>query len=308
MSVRQIYRMYASRQLKPVILQHMEVIFSHTTALAFLRMWSCNHPLALRAFHDLRSRDVGHLPSSHLKGFSSLARAADTEAAVRAAIESAKRPSLKRMLEELWDNATVERPLHVLARPKIGRHSTKRVCFHQLAAPLPRGAFLEIAPGVAVCSPELVLVQLAETLPMGELIALGYEFCGCYPLEANRSGALVRAQLTTPARLSAFVNRVERMKGLRKARIAVQFVCAKSASAKETEMDALLMTPMRWGGLGFRRRRRASHGAIGWYATFCGRRPALRRSTTALPFMAGDISRRVIPGAATPSSPMASML
>ena len=231
MSVRQIYRMYASRQLKPVILQHMEVIFSHTTALAFLRMWSCNHPLALRAFHDLRSRDGGHLPSSHLKGFSALARAADTEAAVRAAIESAKRPSLKRMLEELWDNATVERPLHVLARPKIGRHSTKRVCFHQLAAPLPR-------------------VQLAETLPMGELIALGYEFCGCYPLEANRSGALVRAQLTTPARLSAFVNRVERMKGLRKARIAVQFVCAKSASAKETEMDALLMTPMRWGGLG----------------------------------------------------------
>lgn len=181
MSVRQIYRMYASRQLKPVILQHMEVIFSHTTALDFLRMWSCNHPLALRAFHDLRSRDVGHLPSSHLKGFSSLARAADTEAAVRAAIESAKRPSLKRMLEELWGNATVERPLHVLARPKIGRHSTKRVCFHQLAAPLLRGAFLEIAPGVAVCSPELVFVQLAETLPMGELIALGYEFCGCYP-------------------------------------------------------------------------------------------------------------------------------
>lgn len=50
-------------------------------------------PLALRAFHDLRSRDVGHLPSSHLKGFSSLARAADTEAAVRAAIESAKGPA-----------------------------------------------------------------------------------------------------------------------------------------------------------------------------------------------------------------------
>lgn len=110
------------------------------------------------------------------------------------------------------------------------------------------------------------------------------------------------------------------MKGLRKARIAVQFVYAKSASAKETEMDALLMTPMRWGGLslppGTRQRAdcafggggAASHGAIGWYATFCGRRPALRRSTTALPFMAGDISRRVIPGAATPSSPMASML
>ncbi len=84
-------------------------------------------------------------------------------------------------------------------------------------------------------------------------------------------------------------------------------------------MDALLMTPMRWGGLGLppalanepvalsEEAARIAR-AIGWYATFCGRRPALRRSTTALPFMAGDISRRVIPGAATPSSPMASML
>lgn len=164
MSIQQICRASHQRRPKFVILQRMEVIFSHTTALDLLRIWSCNHPLALRAFHDLRSRDVGHLPSSHLKGFSSLAHAADTEAAVRAAIESAKRPSLKRMLEELWDNATVERPLHVLARPKEGRHPTKRVRFHQIAVPLPRGAFLEIAPGIALCSPELVFVQMAESL------------------------------------------------------------------------------------------------------------------------------------------------
>ena len=200
MSIQQICRASHQRRPKFVILQRMEVIFSHTTALDLLRIWSCNHPLALRAFHDLRSRDVGHLPSSHLKGFSSLAHAADTEAAVRAAIESAKRPSLKRMLEELWDNATVERPLHVLARPKEGRHPTKRVRFHQIAVPLPRGAFLEIAPGIALCSPELVFVQMAESLFAGELIALGYELCGCYPLDAGRSSALVRTQLATRSR------------------------------------------------------------------------------------------------------------
>ena len=49
----------SQRRPKFVILQRMEVIFSHTTALDLLRIWSCNHPLALRAFHDLRSRDVG---------------------------------------------------------------------------------------------------------------------------------------------------------------------------------------------------------------------------------------------------------
>ena len=181
MSIQQICRASHQRRPKFVILQRMEVIFSHTTALDLLRIWSCNHPLALRAFHDLRSRDVGHLPSSHLKGFSSLAHAADTEAAVRAAIESAKRPSLKRMLEELWDNATVERPLHVPRAAERGAPSTKHVRFHQIAVPLPRGAFLEIAPGIALCSPELVFVQMAESLSAGELIALGYELCGCYP-------------------------------------------------------------------------------------------------------------------------------
>lgn len=228
----------------------MEVIFSHTTALGLLRTWSRNHPLTLRAFHDLRTRDVGHLPSSHLKGFSSLACTADTEAAIRAVMTGVKKSSLRRMLEELWEDAAAENPLHVLARPKAGRHSTKRVRLHQLAAMLPRRAFLEIGSGIAVCSPELVFVQMAETLSVGELVALGYELCGCYPLDKDLPGALVRAQLTTPNRLAAFIDRAKRIKGLRKARIAVQFVSAKSASVKETEMGALFLMPMRWGGLG----------------------------------------------------------
>lgn len=228
----------------------MELIFSHTTALRLLRTWSRSHPLTVRAFHGLGMRDVGHLPSSRLRGFSSLARTADTEAAVRRTIEGVKKPSLKSMLEELWGSAAPESPLHVLAQPKEGRHPTKRVRFHQLAASLPRGTFLEIAPGVAVCSPELIFVQMAETLSLGELVALGYELCGCYPLDADQPSALVRAPLTTPGRLTSFVGRAHRIKGLRKACIAAQFVNGKSASVKETEMDALFMMPMRWGGLG----------------------------------------------------------
>lgn len=317
MSVRQIYRMYASRQLKPVILQHMEVIFSHTTALDFLRMWSCNHPLALRAFHDLRSRDVGHLPSSHLKGFSSLARAADTEAAVRAAIESAKRPSLKRMLEELWDNATVERPLHVLARPKEGRHPTKRVRFHQIAVPLPRGAFLEIAPGIALCSPELVFVQMAESLSAGELIALGYELCGCYPLDAGRSSALVRTQLATPGRLAAFAKRAERIKGSEESALHHSFPLREISTGKRLKWARCSLRRCAvavWGCLPhlltspslFQIRQCASRGVIGWSATFCGRRRVSRRSTTVSPSMVSDISRRAILGAAMPCLPTAS--
>lgn len=91
---------------------------------------------------------------------------------------------------------------------------------------------------------------MAESLSAGELIALGYELCGCYPLDAGRSSALVRTQLATPGRLAAFAKRAERIKGSKKARSVIPFLCAKSASVKETEMGALLLTPMRRGGLG----------------------------------------------------------
>ena len=228
----------------------MKLVFSHTTALHLLRVWSRNHPLPLRAFHDLRPRDVRHLPASNLKGSSSLSDAVDTESAAHALIPAARKPSLHQLLEKLWDSTNPEMPIHGLAQPKKGRHPSHRVVFHQVAPALPHSSFLEIAPGIAVCSPELVFIQMAEALSLGELIALGYELCGCYPLDLDRPGALVRSPLTTPMRLAAFVKRACRLKGLRKARVAAQFVRAKSASPMETEVSALLMTPMKWGGLG----------------------------------------------------------
>ena len=228
----------------------MKIIFSHITSLEFLRQWSRNHPLTLREFHDLCPRDTGHLPASRLRSFRSLARAADTETAVRAVIEDVQRPSLKRALEERWARAATGHPLHILAQPKEGRHPTKHVRTHQLAALLPRGAFLEIAPGVAVCSPELAFIQMAETLSFGGLIALGYELCGCYPLDTDQPSTLVRSPLTTPDRIASFANRAARIKGVQRARVAARFVRAKSASVKETEMAALLLTPARWGGMG----------------------------------------------------------
>lgn len=171
----------------------MDLTFSHITALVLLRIWSCNHPLTLRAFHDLRPRDAGHLPFRHLREPRPIVGSADTEAAVRMAIENVKKPSMRHTLDKLWDEASEKNPIHVLVGPKRGRHSTQRILFHQISAPLPSHALLEIAPGIAVCSPEMVFVQMAEALSVAELIALGYELCGCYPLDTERSEALVRA-------------------------------------------------------------------------------------------------------------------
>ena len=72
---------------------------------------------------------------------------------------------------------------------------------------------MRIAEGLFVCSPELVFVQMASCLSFGELLALGYELCGCYPRSTQKSVPLVRRPLTTPNRLMAYAARLNGAKG-----------------------------------------------------------------------------------------------
>ncbi|MDE8685724.1 hypothetical protein P0G11_14455, partial [Adlercreutzia rubneri] len=94
--------------------------------------------------------------------------------------------------------------------------------------------FVKVAPSVLVSSPELLFLQMAKALACGELVALGFELCGCYPLSDELSSSLVRSPLTTPSRLSAFVARARNHDGVQLARRAVRPVMAKSASRMET--------------------------------------------------------------------------
>ena len=144
------------------------------------------------------------------------------------------------------DNGSV----HVVTTSCGGLRNSTAATRHRLGGALPRGSFLKVAPGVFVCSPELVFVQMAASVPRGALLALGYELCGCYPVGGDRAGALVRRPLTAPRRLSAFAARATGLTGVTAARSAAKQVLAKSGSIMETEVSIVAFSSVAQGGLG----------------------------------------------------------
>ena len=144
------------------------------------------------------------------------------------------------------DNGSV----HVVTTSCGGLRNSTAATRHRLGGALPRGSFLKVAPGVFVCSPELVFVQMAASVPRGALLALGYELCGCYPVGGDRAGALVRRPLTVPRRLSAFAARATGLTGVTAARAAAKRVLAKSGSIMETEVSIVAFSSVAQGGLG----------------------------------------------------------
>ena len=224
----------------------MNVYPSHRFGLALWRKWSASHPASLRDFHESGQRGKLDLPAQLLPSSSRMRACAST------------RDEIARALHGLpWDMSEFcgqgadapSAPLEILVGKRPGTRSTARIRRHRCQLNLPRGAFLEIAPGVWLSSPELIFAQMAGSLEFGELLALGYELCGSYPVTRG-DGVLVRRPLTTPERLVAFLGQLEDARPVKLARSAALQVRRKSASVMETEVAIVSLTSRRRGGLG----------------------------------------------------------
>lgn len=143
----------------------------------------------------------------------------------------------------------ISRPIHVLVTdPKI-RPRSKDFISHVWTHSLPKGYLLDIGNECYIASPELCFVQLAEKLPLLELIQRGYELCGTYCITNNEMYKCV--PLTTVKRLKAF-SKTAHIRGSKKACRALQYILDNSASPMETALAMLLCLPYKLGGYGIR--------------------------------------------------------
>lgn len=230
------------------MLAAMDIYPSHSLALALWRAWSVSHPVSLRDFHESGKRKGLSFPAHQLAASAHIKSCARTRADIERialALPEDVRDSLDRGGACPGERA----PWEVLVGKSPGARSTDELRRHQCALTFPRNAFFEMAPQVWVSSPELVFAQMAGRLEYGELLALGYELCGCYPIDGG-NGFLVRCPLTTPERLRAFLGQMRNARAVKLARSAAQQVRRKSASIMETELAIVSLTPRRRGGLG----------------------------------------------------------
>ena len=145
----------------------------------------------------------------------------------------------------------VSAPVHVLVPGTIARNGCARVHCHVCTRKLPTGAFVRLAEGLYVSSPELCFVQMATQFTFFDLVQLGFELCGTY---AKRPGGVTRygrpLLLTTVSALERFLDDAGSLPGVVAARKALKHVAACSASPRETVLTMLLCLPPRLGGYG----------------------------------------------------------
>ena len=205
------------------------------------------------SLHDGRPRageSVGDEVAGARVGNEGSETTADDAGAVYGAGKVAAGSADARAAREAGDAAVAVRRdgrLHVMGPTKHGAAPPAFIRYHHSCARYPRGSFLKVAPAVYVAAPELVFVSMAGGLSFGELVALGYELCGAYPLDRPRNG-FVRRPLCSAARLVSFVGQLHRVKGVAAARRAAPFVRSKSASFMESEVCAAALLPRRCGG------------------------------------------------------------
>lgn len=204
----------------------MDIYLGYESALEIWRQWS-EQASSKRVEPSRNASEILHLPSrGALKNCT--ANAAQTR--------------------ELAESAPFEtsRPRHVIIPSSLKTRSNGDVMLHRSSLEFPDKAFRKISDHVFLAVPEVVFIQLAETLPLPQLIALGFELCGNYSGDAGRK----RLSLSTRRRLTSYARKVSAMRGVKKARRAAGYVLDGSASPMETSVAVELSLPTSLGGKG----------------------------------------------------------
>ena len=190
-------------------------------------------------------------------------------------------------------------PLHAMLGSPNARRVSCPVIQHVYTGKTPAGCFVNAGEGIMITSPEFCFLQLADELPLVNLIELGYELCGTYSMPeaaASKSAAAVqpeepallsreernflmlnrnvvpdeesaalirgfhnRLPLTSKKKLETFLDQMPGAKNHKKAVRAIRYLSDESASPMETKLAMLLTLPYKLGGYHFPMPKHNSH-------------------------------------------------
>jgi len=151
-------------------------------------------------------------------------------------------------------------PINLLINSQTTIRNTKTIQSRLFTGQTQKGCFISIGDGLAVSSPAFCFFQMANDLPLVELIQLGYELCGTYSLrdteeyspgeEATDKTLYGRPQLTDIKEIKALTARLKGVNGQKKADRALRYITDGSASPMETIITMLLTLSYQLGGYG----------------------------------------------------------
>lgn len=142
-----------------------------------------------------------------------------------------------------WEPPQKGAPLHILHPQREGRVRMSNVCSHAQWNELPPNSVLRVGENSLMVCPELLFLQMAETLSFPHLVMLGYELCGNFTFGPSGSASdevkTWVATATDVVSVQEYLNSFGKAPGLIKARRAIQFVCDHAVSAMEAVIAAM---------------------------------------------------------------------
>jgi len=153
-----------------------------------------------------------------------------------------------------WQKPSDKHPLHILVPNTQSRMRGKGIVAHVAGKDGQADSVLWLDERSRVVRPELLFVQMAETLSLPALVMLGLELCGHFSRQADDPlmGDVVDGipAATSVERLEACLSTIKRAKGLDNARRALPYVRDHAASAPEAVLATVFALPSAEGGYG----------------------------------------------------------
>ena len=215
------------------------IVIGYESALAFWRRVRVEDPMWTREL-------LGQLyPDEMLTTLDAEALAADTS------LRPLELPNLA--FERARHAAAIlglSMPLTVVVGKRPARRPSSALVCHTWSGPIADGLLVPVEPGVFMCSPELVVMQLAHSLGLYKSIALVMELSGSYSISSNGQCEWDVISLTSVARLNCLVCVSAECRGIRTMRQVGRLAMDNSASPRETALAVMLSLPRDLGGWG----------------------------------------------------------
>lgn len=161
-------------------------------------------------------------------------------------------------VEELRWTIGFEGPLDflVLGDGVLRRSSAVRP--HRCTQSLPPGSLIPIAchardVELLACCPELAYLQICQAVDTREAIYFGMCACSDFRFDPFAPGGVVYRvegshSIASPHSIAAYLERAKELKGIKRARMALPYICAHARSPKECALGMLFCLPTRFGG------------------------------------------------------------
>ncbi len=142
-------------------------------------------------------------------------------------------------------------PIHIMVDSLSNRRPSENVICHVFMprTPLPPKSIYHIGPNLGVVSPELCMVRLAASLPRYELLHKVSNMLGLFSFNYwDRMELVEREAITSIQKTREYLKEIPYAKGVRNLRQALNSVCERCRSPRETTLALNLKMSTRLGG------------------------------------------------------------